>query len=80
MIHAADTDNGEVWTHFGNQVLSTLKGLQNIQIYYVVILREKGAVYYMASRENGYGTGSYPNMRPIAIDPWNENNDLYAGI
>ena len=46
MIHAADTDNGEVWAHFGSQVLSTLKGLQNIQIYYVVILREKGAVYY----------------------------------
>ncbi|MDJ0620420.1 MAG: hypothetical protein QNJ63_27395 [Calothrix sp. MO_192.B10] len=80
IVHAADSENGELWTHVGSNLLSAVKGLQNVQIYYIIILREKGAAYYAASVSNAYGLGSYPNMRPIAIDPFHEDENVYASV
>jgi hypothetical protein len=80
IIHAAGHENGELWTHVGANMLSAFKGLQNLQIYYIVILREQGAAYYVASVANANGLGTYPNMRPIAIDPFHKETTVYAGI
>ncbi len=80
IVHAADSENGELWTHIGGNLLSALQGLQNIQVYYIVILREKGAAYYAASIANASGLGTYPNMRPIAIDPFNQDDHLYGAV
>ncbi|MDJ0734026.1 MAG: hypothetical protein QNJ47_08085 [Nostocaceae cyanobacterium] len=80
IIHAASHENGELWTRVGANMLSALKGLQNLQIYYIVILRDEGAAYYTASFPNAHGLGTYPHMRPLAIDPFNKDTTLYAGI
>jgi len=80
IMHAADADNGELWAHVGDSLLSAFKGLQSLQIYYIVILREKGAAYYAAAVANAYGLGSYPNMRPIAIDAFNQDDNLYGAV
>jgi hypothetical protein len=80
VIHAASHENGELWTRVGSNFLSAFKGLQNLQIYYITILREEGAAYYVASVPNARGLGAYPNMRPIAIDPFNRDATVYAGI
>jgi hypothetical protein len=80
IVHATGPNNGELWTRVSNNILSTFKNLQNIQVYYIVILREKGAAYYVAGTHGAYGLGAYPNMRPIAIDPVNEDREVYAGI
>lgn len=80
IMHAAEGDNGELWTRVGNTVLSAFQGLQNLHIYYIVILREKGAAYYMASIPNAHGLVAFPQMRPIAIDPYNDDSTLYAGF
>ncbi len=80
VLHAADHENGELWTHVGANMLSAFKGLQNLQIYYIVILREQGAAYYVASVANARGLGTYPHMRPIAIDPFQKDTTVYAGI
>ncbi len=80
IIHAADHENGELWTRVGLNLLSAFKGLQNLQIYYIIILREEGAAYYAASVPNANGLAAYPNMRPIAIDPFNQDATVYAGI
>ena len=80
ILHAADHENGELWTRFGSKILSAFKGLQNLQTYYITILREEGAAYYVASLPNAHGVGTYPNMRPIAIDPFNQDPTVYAGI
>lgn len=80
VIHAASHENGELWTRVGSNMLSAFKGLQNLQIYYITILREEGAAYYIASVPNARGLAAYPNMRPIAIDPFNRDAKVYAGI
>jgi hypothetical protein len=80
IIHAASHENGELWTRVGSNMLSAFKGLQNLQIYYITILREEGAAYYIASVPNARGLAAYPNMRPIAIDPFNRDAKVYAGI
>ncbi|OZH51998.1 nucleotide-binding protein [Hydrocoleum sp. CS-953] len=80
IIHATTQENGELKTRIGTNILSAFKGLQNIPIYYIVILREKGAAYYAASLPHSYGLGDYPNMRPIAIDPCNDDQIVYGGI
>jgi hypothetical protein len=80
IIHATGPENGELWARVGTNLLSAFKGLQNIQVYYIVILREKGAAYYAASVPNAYGLVAYPNMRPLAIDPFNDDATVYAGL
>ncbi|MDJ0620592.1 MAG: hypothetical protein QNJ63_28305 [Calothrix sp. MO_192.B10] len=80
IIHATGAENGEVWTRVGENMLSAFKGLKNLQTYYIVVLREKGAAYYAASVPNACGLGAYPNMRPIAIDAFNDDPQVYAAL
>ncbi len=80
IIHATGTENGEIWTRVGKNMLSAFKGLKNLQTYYIVVLREQGAAYYAASVPNAYGLGAFPNMRPIAIDAFNDDPQVYAGF
>ncbi len=80
IVHATGPNNGELWARVGENMLSTFKNLQNIQVYYVIILREKGAAYYAAATTNAYGLTAYPNMRPLAIDPFNDEPEVYAAI
>jgi hypothetical protein len=80
IMHAARGDNGELWAQVGVHPLSAFNGLQNIPTYYIVILRDRGSAYYAASIPNAHKLIAYPNMRPIAIDPVNEESPVYAGV
>ncbi len=80
VVHATGPENGELWVRVGANLLPALKGLQNLQVYYIVILREKGAAYYAASVPNTHGLVAYPNMRPLAIDPFNDDATVYAAV
>jgi hypothetical protein len=80
VVHATGVNNGELWTRVGDNILSTFKNLQNIQVYYIVILREKGAAYYAAATPNAYGLTAYPYMRPLAIDPFHDDPEVYGAI
>ena len=81
IIHASDAfDNGELWARVGPGHASTCQSLQNLPIYYIVVLRERGAIYYAASMADAHGVGPYPLMRPVAIDPIQEDPEVYAAI
>ncbi len=80
IVDATGPENGELWTRVGENLQSAFKGLQNLQVYYVVILREKGAAYYAASVPNALGLTAYPDLRPLAIDPFNTDETVYAAI
>lgn len=86
MVHANEAfDNGDLWTRVGEQEgagshASTCQSLQNLPIYYIVVLRDQGAVYYAASLHGAHGVGSYPSMRPIAIDWAADQAEVYAGV
>ena len=80
IVRATGAENGELLTAVGNNLLSVFRGLQNVPVYYVVLLRERGAVYYAASLPQVYGLPAFPQLRPVAIDPLNCQPTLYAGI
>jgi hypothetical protein len=80
IIHATGTENGELWVRVGDEILRVLRGLQNLPIYYVIVLREQGAAYYGASLPNANGLAPYPFLRPLAIDPFKDDQTVYAAL
>ncbi len=80
VVRATGAENGELLALVGTKLLSIFRGLQNVPVYYVVILREQGAAYYAASLPQVYGLSAYPQLRPVAIDAVNSEATLYAGI
>jgi hypothetical protein len=84
VVRATGAENGEllatVGNNLGTNLLSVFRGLQNVPVYYVVILREQGAAYYAASLPQVYGLPAYPQFRPVAIDAVNAEPVVYAGI
>ena len=80
IIHALGPECGGLWVRGGLGYMQTVCGLQNVQIYYFVVLREQGAAYYAASIPGVPGLASVPKMRLLAIDPFNADQKVYAGI
>jgi hypothetical protein len=80
VVHATGAENGELWARVGSQHLPAIKGLQNVQTYYIVMLREQGAVYYAASVPNAHGMAPYPSIRPLAVDPFQDDSEVYAAL
>ncbi len=93
VVRALGPDNGELCTRCDSSRHSAEKssltpafqGLQNVQTYYLVLLREQGAAYYAASVANAKGLMAFPNMRLIGIDapdsrPAESSETLYAGL
>ncbi|MGB4227548.1 MAG: hypothetical protein WBJ68_13025 [Candidatus Dechloromonas phosphoritropha] len=80
VMHATGPENGELWARVGDQILPAVGGVQNLPVYYIVVLREQGAVYYAASVNGANGFGTYPGLRPIAIDPFNKEPSVHAGL
>lgn len=80
VMHAAEGENGELWVRTGDRCLPVTRRLQNLQIHYVIALRQRGAIYYAAAMPDAHGLAPFPMMRPIAVDPFNDDKMLYAGI
>ncbi|PZO57305.1 MAG: nucleotide-binding protein [Phormidesmis priestleyi] len=80
VIRANGPENGELWTRQGKGLSPAFKGLQNLQTYYVVILRSQGAAYYAASVPKANGLSGFPYMRLVGIDAYSQDNSVYAGL
>ena len=81
VMHAAGPENGELWARVGTpDPLPTIRGVQNLPLYYVAVLRERGCAYYAASLPGAHGTSAYPQMRPLAIDAFTGDRKVYAAI
>lgn len=80
IMHATGPENGELWARSAHTPLRVVRGVQNLQIYYIVVLREKGAAYYAASLPGANGLGALPSLRPLAIDPYEQSSPVYPGL
>ena len=89
VMRALGPNNGGLCTRCGGKapvgksmLTPVVEGLQNVQIYYFVVLREQGAAYYAASVPNAKGLVAFPNMRLIGIDAsaTEPAETLYAGL
>ncbi|MGF1492416.1 MAG: nucleotide-binding protein [Microcoleaceae cyanobacterium] len=80
LVRSSMPQNGAVHVRTGQALPMALPDIQNLQIYYLIVLRPKGAAYYIASVPNAKGMAAYPEIRPIGIDPLGQEPQLYAGI
>ena len=80
VMHASGPENGELWVNACKAPLPALRSVQNLPIYYIVVLRECGAAYYAASMPQARGLPGFPMMRPLAIDAVCEANPVYPGL
>ena len=80
LVHAIVPEGGELWARTGSALLRTVRGVQNLPMYYIVALRERGAAYYAASIPSVSNLEAYPTLRLLAIDAFNTDENVYAGI
>src|SRR5688572_7173195 len=80
VMHALGPECGGLWARVGAACLQTIRGLQNVQMYYFVVLRDRGAAYYAASIPGVPELNTHPKMRLLAIDAFHEDPTVYAGI
>jgi hypothetical protein len=80
VMHALGPECGELRARVGARCLGILKGVQNVPLYYFVVLREEGAAYYAASIPGVPGVTAFPAMRPLAIDAFGKDPKVYAGV
>ena len=80
VMHALGAENGELWASGGKVPLPAVRSVQNLQIYFVVVLREHGAAYYAASLPDAHGLSAFPHLRPLAIEPFRDDAEVYAGV
>lgn len=80
IMHATGAENGELWGRIGGQTLPLVQGVQNIPLHYVVVLREKGAIFYAAALPGAHNIPAPPYMRPLAVNPFDDKAILFAAI
>lgn len=80
VMNSAEENNGDLWARVGGQFLSAVLNVKNVRLVLVVSIRDRGAVYYVGAVEGSIGFGHLPNLRPLAIDPLEDSETLYAGV
>jgi hypothetical protein len=80
VMRGAGHENGEIGAVVAGRTMPVARGVQNLPIVYMVALREQGAAYYAATLPEGPVLGSYPQVRPIGIDPFGADATVYAGV
>ena len=61
VIHAAEGENGELWTRVGDRCLSAFRQLKNIEVHYLIALREFAVRSTTSSRDGGGSMGWPPS-------------------
>jgi hypothetical protein len=80
VMHAALGENGELWARIDDTFVPVVRGLQNVPICFVVVVRDRGAAYYIGSIPGAAGTAALPELRPIGVDTSAQDPTLHACI
>lgn len=80
IMHALGPENGELWTGADGCRTRSLRGVQNLPLYLVGILRPEGMVYYASSIDGAPGIASHPRFSPVALERGVFAEELYLGI
>lgn len=80
IMHALGPENGEIWTGGNGTRTRSLRGVQNLPLYLVSIVRPGGVIYYISSIDGAIGSGAYPMFRPLGVEHNPVPKELYFGI
>lgn len=80
VMHALGPENGELWVVESGRRMPLLRGVQNVPIYYVSVVRNGSIIYYVSSLADASALAAYPDMRPVAIGAAPAGDTAYLGI
>jgi hypothetical protein len=68
VMHATGPDNGQLWARISSSPAVVLHGVANVPMYFVVVLRERGAAYYAGFLFDSKVLSTHPSLRLLGID------------
>lgn len=80
IMHATGPDNGELWARSSGVALPVVHGVQNLPLYYAVVLRDSGAMYYAGSILQTHWLPGGGQLRPLLLDERESGESLYAVV
>lgn len=80
IMHALGPENGELWVGNHRNRTRSLRGVQNLPLYFVSVMRDGGTIYYAASLDGAPGLAPHPWVQPITIDSGTHPDRAYVGI
>ena len=80
IMHALGPENGELWTGGNGTRTRSLRGVQNLPLYLVTVLRPEGMLYFVSSMDGAPGMVPHPFLRPVALEYGPSAEELYLGI
>ena len=80
IMHALGPENGELWAGGPESRTRSLRGVQNVPLSLMAIVRDGGVVYYVSSINGTPGMAPHPRFSPVAVDYSPPGDELYLGI
>jgi len=80
IMHALGPENGELWAGGNGTRTRIFRGVQDLPLYLVSVLRPEGAVYYISSVDGAPGMATHPDFSPVAVEHCSFPEELYLGI
>ena len=80
VMSALGPENGELWVGERSCRTRALRGVQNIPIYFVAVIRDGGVVFYVSSISGARDLPPYPWLRPVGIQYSSLSDSLYVGL
>jgi len=80
VMHALGPENGELWIGGNGSRTRALRGVQNLPLYLISVIRESGIVYYASSTGGALSLAPHPQFRPVGIAHCAPSDALFVGI
>ncbi len=80
IMHALGPENGELWAGGPTDRTRAVRGVQNVPIYYVSVLRPGSILYCVASIDSAVGMSAHPWLLPVAIETASFEESMYVGV
>ncbi|MDY7100508.1 MAG: nucleotide-binding protein [Actinomycetota bacterium] len=80
VVRATGGDNAVLGVAVGDARIPAVRSLQNVPLHHVVVLRDRGAIHYVASLPRVAGTVAPPRLRPVGISDVGDAATVWAGV
>jgi LmbE family N-acetylglucosaminyl deacetylase len=80
VMSAGGVINGVLEARVGGGRTEVVRAVQEVPLHYVVIVRERGALYALGSLPGAHGAAALPSVRPLAVDRNEDAALLWAGV
>ncbi|MEM6336751.1 MAG: hypothetical protein AAF752_09290, partial [Bacteroidota bacterium] len=79
-IEGAGPTNATLMTGMGSMDVRSARAVPNVPLLIVAVVRPAGVLLLAGAYEEAAQLGSIASVRPIGLDPFGEDRELYAGL